>query len=171
MATTTPPSLETQVGQCSLPTATLRLVFRPFPPLKLRYGGGFSQLPPSLINTTSPCRRPKHETGCDNTTKTRWARGWRAVTTRGDGPMAAHPQKWYVCKFQYIYFTLMILPPVPATSTNLPCSQRKMEEVSPIARSQCRRFWPTPLSCFERGRAFCPTTPHQQFLFFGATLL
>jgi len=61
-------------------------------------------LPPSLINTTSPCCCLKHETGHDDTTKTRWARGWRAVTTRvGMGPMAARPQKWYV--FSHIFYT------------------------------------------------------------------
>jgi len=36
----------------------------------------------------------------------------------------------------------MILPPVPATLTNLLCLQRKTEEVSPIARSQ---HAPSPL--------------------------
>jgi len=77
-------------ANCHPPTRVSTL-----PSLKLRYGGGFSQLPPSLINTPSPCHRPKHETGCDDTMKTWCTRGWRAVTTRvGMGPMAAHSQKW-----------------------------------------------------------------------------
>ena len=61
--------------------------------------------------------------------------------------------------FFHIYFTLMILPPVPATSTNLSCLQCKTEEVSPISCSHRGRFWPTPLLCFKWGRAFCATPP------------